>query len=55
VFVAIGERINFFPYFFMNPNEVGWAMVFVWFGMLLAVFVGLGFLLLLFDRKRGGA
>ncbi|MCL2527241.1 MAG: Pr6Pr family membrane protein [Defluviitaleaceae bacterium] len=49
VFVAIGERIDFFPYFFMNPNAVGWFMVFVWFIILLSVFMGLGFLLLLYD------
>ncbi|MCL2405541.1 MAG: Pr6Pr family membrane protein [Defluviitaleaceae bacterium] len=53
VFVAIGERINFFPYFFMNPNDVGWVMVFVWFVALLAVFAGLGGLLLVYDKGRG--
>jgi len=52
VFLAIGERIDFFPYFFMNPNVVGWAMVFVWFVVLLAFFAGLGFLLVLYDRSR---
>ena len=53
VFVAIGERINFFPYFFMNPNSVGWVMVFLWFGVLLSVFAGLGFLLMLYDGAMG--
>jgi len=52
VFVNIGDRINFFPYFFMSPNEVGWLMVFVWFGALLLTFVGLGLLLMLYDRRR---
>ena len=52
VFVSIGERINFFPYFFMNPNDVGWSMVFLWFGILLAAFAGLGFLLILFDKRK---
>jgi len=52
VFVTIGERIDFVPYFFMNPGSVGWAMVFVWFGGLLAVFSGLGFLLVLYDKSR---
>ena len=55
VFVIIGERIDFFPYFFMNPNEVGWPMVFIWFGGLLAVFAGLGVLLVIFDRGLGKA
>jgi len=53
VFVTIGERIDFFPYFFMNHNDVGWPMVFLWFGILLSVFAGLGFLLVLYDRSRG--
>jgi len=53
VFLAIGNRIDFFPYFFMNPNEIGWPMVFLWFGMLLFFFAGLGFLLVLYDRRRG--
>jgi len=51
VFVNIGDRINFFPYFFMNPNAVGWLMVFVWFGALLLAFVGLGFLIMLYDKR----
>jgi len=54
VFITIGERINFFPYFFMNPNDVGWIMVFLWFIVLLAVFAGLGFLLTLYDRRKKG-
>ena len=52
VFVTIGERINFFPYFFMNHTYIGWAMVFLWLVMLLAVFGGIGFLLILYDRSR---
>ena len=53
VFVAIGERIDFFPYFFMNHTYVGWPMVFLWLGALLAFFAGLGFLLILYDKSRG--
>ncbi|MCL2400896.1 MAG: Pr6Pr family membrane protein [Defluviitaleaceae bacterium] len=52
VFVTIGERISFVPYFFMNPGYVGWATVFAWFGALLAIFSGLGFLLVLYDKSR---
>jgi len=52
VFVTIGERIDFFPYFFMNPHYVGWGMTFVWFGALLAPFAVLGFLLLWYDGRR---
>jgi len=51
VFVAIGERIDFFPYFFMNHTYVGWAIVFLWFVALLAVFAGLGFSLTLYDNR----
>jgi len=52
VFVTIGERIDFTPYFFMNPNYVGWAVVLSWFGGLLIVFSVLGFLLVLYDKSR---
>ena len=52
VFVAIGERIDFFPYFFMNHTDIGWGMVFLWLVLLLVFFVGLGFLLILYDRSR---
>ena len=52
VFVIIGERIDFFPYFFMNHTYVGWPMVFLWLGIFLAFFAGLGFLLTLYDRSR---
>jgi len=55
VFVTIGERIDFFPYFFMNPHYVGWGMMFVWFGALLGAFGLLGFILLWFDRRRATA
>ena len=52
VFVSIGEKINYFPYFFMNPTEIGWAMTFIWFGIIFAVITILGFLLVLFDKNR---
>jgi len=52
IFVAIGERINFFPYFFMDPTTIGWLMVLAWFAALLAVFAGLGFMLMLYDKKH---
>jgi len=52
VFVSIGERINYFPYFFMNPTEIGWLMTFVWFAIILVVIALLGFLLVLFDKRQ---
>ena len=52
VFVSIGEMINYFPYFFMNPTEIGWLMTFVWFAIILAVVTVLGLLLVLFDKNK---
>jgi len=53
VFVSIGEKINYFPYFFMNHTEIGWGMTFIWFGIIIAVIAVLGFMLVLFDKFRG--
>ena len=53
VFVNIGERIDFFPYFFMNHTEIGWAMVLLWLVGLLVALVGLGLLIVLYDKVRG--
>lgn len=53
VFVIFGSAINFYPYFFMNPVETGWPMVFVWFVILLAVFVVLGALFVAYDKWQG--
>lgn len=52
VFVSIGDIINFYPYFFMNPTKIGWSMTFIWFGIILVVIAVLGFLLVLFDKSR---
>jgi len=53
VFVSIGGTIGFFPYFFMNPTQIGWPMVFVWFVMLVLCFVGLAALLVVYDKRKG--
>jgi len=53
VFVSIGDIINYFPYFFMEHPVIGWGMTFVWFGIILVVVAILGFLLVLFDKRRG--
>ena len=52
VFISIGEKINYYPYFFMNPTEIGWLMTFVWFAIILTVITALGLLLVLFDKRR---
>ena len=51
IFISIGGQIQFYPYFFMNPERVGWPMVFVWFGILLSAFFILGVLLVIYDKK----
>ena len=51
VFISIGGAIDFYPYFFMDPTDVGWPMVFVWFALLLSVFVVVGALLRAFDKR----
>jgi hypothetical protein len=53
VFISIGGMIDFFPYFFMNPTQIGWGMTFIWFGIILTVIAVLGFLLVRFDKMRG--
>jgi len=53
VFVSIGEIIDYYPYFFMNPTEIGWIMTLVWFAIILVVVAVLGFLLVTFDRIHG--
>jgi len=53
VFVSIGGMIDFFPYFFMNPTQIGWSMTFIWFGIILTVIAVLGFLLVRFDKIGG--
>jgi len=55
IFVSIGEMIDFFPYFFMNPIEIGWAMTFVWFGIILVVIALLSFLLVWFEKRVIGS
>ncbi|MCL2217200.1 MAG: Pr6Pr family membrane protein [Defluviitaleaceae bacterium] len=50
VFVSIGERIDYFPYFFMEHPVIGWPMTFAWFGIILVVVAILGLLLVSFDK-----
>jgi len=52
VFVSIGGRIDYYPYFFMNPMEIGWLMVFIWLVILLGSFAVLGALLVWFDTRH---
>jgi len=52
VFVSIGDIIDYYPYFFMNPTEIGWIMTLIWFAIILLLVVVLGFLLVLYDKNR---
>jgi hypothetical protein len=52
IFISIGGLINFYPYFFMNAAELGFAKLIMWLVALLAIFVLLGFLLIVFDKRR---
>jgi len=53
VFMAIGPAIGFQPYFFMRPQEVGWLLVMAFFLGMLALLLGLSYLLLRHDRAAG--
>ncbi|MCL2203371.1 MAG: Pr6Pr family membrane protein [Defluviitaleaceae bacterium] len=53
VFISIGEIINYFPYFFMEPQVIGWPMAFVWFGIIFIAVSVLSLALVFFDRWRG--
>ena len=49
-FVSFGDAIGFYPYFFLNPLQIGWFMVFVWLGVMLIGFVLLAFSLTLISK-----
>ena len=45
-----GKGVNIYPYFFLNPNTVGIGGLFMWFGILFAVFTSLGFIIYGLDK-----
>ncbi|MDR3021546.1 MAG: Pr6Pr family membrane protein [Clostridiales bacterium] len=51
VFISIGGLIDWYPYFFMNPTETSTVMLIVWLTALMTIFLILGYLLVLYDRK----
>jgi len=51
-FILIGPVINWFPYFFMNYQSIGWDRVFFWFVIILLFLVGLTIAVVLFDKGR---
>ena len=36
--VFVTDIIDFYPYFFMNPNQIGWLRAIAWFGLYLLIF-----------------
>nr|BFE70632.1 hypothetical protein GCM10020092_039330 [Actinoplanes digitatis] len=53
--VAIPTVSDRYPYFFLNPTSHGYGWVAGQFVRLAVIFAGLGAILLLIDRLRGGA
>ena len=55
-FMVIGAITNasadFYPYFFMNPPQIGWLLTLMWLGILVVIILGLTCLLILFDKRR---
>jgi hypothetical protein len=48
VFVFIGGS----PYFFMNPESIGWLMILFWLAVIMIFIVGLTLAIILFDKGR---
>jgi hypothetical protein len=46
-----GPRVGYYPYFFVDVNALGYAGVALWSGALIVVFLFLGLLMLLVDRR----
>lgn len=44
------EKTVVYPYFFLDINELGWGGFFIWIGVLLAVFVAIGYILYALDK-----
>jgi hypothetical protein len=47
-----GPRVGYYPYFFIDVNALGYSGVALWSGALIVVFLLLGSLMLLVDRRR---
>lgn len=43
-----------YPYFFLNADQIGWGMVFVWIGIMIVGFFALGELLILLNNLIAG-
>lgn len=47
-----GPRVGYYPYFFIDVNSLGYSGVAMWSGALIVVFLVLGMLMLLVDKKQ---
>lgn len=52
VSIIIGIYTSFYPYFFVNFNRIGFGMMILWIFILVLVFVVIGSLLILINRKQ---
>jgi hypothetical protein len=51
VCISLGGITGFYPYFFMNPQEIGWAMTFLWFGIIVFFMFVLWLLFVIIDKN----
>lgn len=54
VWLFRGPLVGYYPYFFVDVNALGYGGVAVWSGALIVVFLLLGAIMLLIDRRRAG-
>ncbi len=50
--IIIGSITSFYPYFFVNYPRIGIVMMIVWILILVVIFIAVGALLILVNRKR---
>ena len=51
-FILFGGAIDWHPYFFMDPRQITWGMIFFWLGIIIIFFTGLSSAIVFFDNKR---
>ena len=51
-FILFGGAIDWHPYFFMDPRQITWGMIFFWLVIIIIFFTGLSSAIVLFDNKR---
>ena len=48
--VPLGTKTGRYPYFFLDLGELGWGGLLMWVGILLVLFVILGYILFIYDK-----